>query len=531
MRTLRSTLCTLYAIIGALVLVGSIATAPEILSGVERSPGMGLFLAAIGLLLPASACLFLLAAIAYWRRWRAARVLCIAVGVMNILVFGAFLFVSVALIYFFPRLRHDLVPGLSMNIPLLLLGVVSIVGFGWWNPAKEPPVKRTDRRARKGDGTWSWWNRSYVVAEYVAFFLIWSWLGTWASKAGIPFTGFGTTLFWVMLATIAVVTVHEAGHALCGLALAYKLRGFYAGPFQWRHMEGRWTFALKPMGFINTGGAAAVVSPRLHEPRWKDMCIVAAGPGVNLVTGPVALWFAAQMTHGTWERYWFPVAAFGVISLMTVVFNLLPVRAGVQYSDGARLYQALRGGVWYEMYEIYNANAATALTARRPRDQDIDAIQRVLRAGVVLPLHELLLHMFAYTYYLDRSMPEEADTELRLAEAALQESESLVSPLLLTYFVRHEAMARRDASRARQWWDRMTQKKLPRMNADYWMAESALCWVEGRKEQSQTAWRRAEERLEQMPDTGTYAFDRDQLAKLKQVIGSASPVGEPEPVA
>lgn len=140
------------------------------------------------------------------------------------------------------------------------------------------------------------------------------------------------------------------------------------------------------------------------------------------------------------------------------------------------------------------------------------------------------MHLAAHSYYVDRAMDQLAGEEMRAAQALYEQHEQEIAGVLLSSFVIDEAVVRRDAAKARQWWDRMTQKKPPRANGDYWMAESALCWVEGRRDEAQAAWRRAEEWLRRMPEAGTYAFDRDQLAKLKQVIDTASPGGAPETV-
>lgn len=84
---------------------------------------------------------------------------------------------------------------------------------------------------------------------------------------------------------------------------------------------------------------------------------------------------------------------------------------------------------------------------------------------------------------------------------------------------------RHDAARARLWWERMEAKKPTLLTADYWMAQSSLHWVEGKKEESQAAWNKAETFLDRMPDVGTYAFDRDRLTELKQVPGTNAPIG------
>jgi hypothetical protein len=94
-------------------------------------------------------------------------------------------------------------------------------------------------------------------------------------------------------------------------------------------------------------------------------------------------------------------------------------------------------------------------------------------------------------------------------------------------FVMEEALAKRDAARARLWWDRLEAKKPTWFNGDYWMARSALCWVEGNRDEARAAWAKAKEYLDRMPDVGTYAFDRESLALLKTRIEADSSVKAP----
>jgi hypothetical protein len=69
-------------------------------------------------------------------------------------------------------------------------------------------------------------------------------------------------------------------------------------------------------------------------------------------------------------------------------------------------------------------------------------------------------------------------------------------------------------------------KKPTWLNGDYWMARSALYWIEGHPNDASAAWGKAQEYLSRMPQAGTYAFDREQLAILKRAVATESPVQE-----
>jgi hypothetical protein len=523
MHYLRSLLSSLYAFVGALVLFNYLLV--DWHRHQRNYPsGFSLLSLIASAFLPAAGCLFLIAAVSYWRKWRSGRAWCLSVGVMNLLV-------PVFVGYFIWRYGHRSIAVMLAPHRLLLgLGVIGLFAFWRWDPATAEKTPTPEITSRPGDGTSTFLNRIYLAAGFIAFFVIWMAWKQWAYKRGVPNPSFLDVFLQLTIAELAVVFLHEFGHALCGIALGQKVLSFTAGPFLWQHIEGRWKFKLNPVGLLNTGGATAVVPRRLGEPKWRELCMISAGPLVNFVTGVVALWAASRTPDSSWERYCFLLAMFGSISLMTAIGNLVPLRTNRGYSDGARIYQLLRGGVWAELHEIYRISAATAVTALRPRDYNIDALHRVMAAGIVEGPKGFLLHLLAHSYYTDRGQMDRAANQLNEAEKLYDECAVQIPAELLPAFVMEEALAKRDAVRARLWWDRLEAKKPTWFNGDYWMARSALCWVEGNRDEARSACARAQEYLDRMPDVGTYAFDRESLALLKRGIEADSSVKAPIPV-
>jgi Zn-dependent protease len=376
--------------------------------------------------------------------------------------------------------------------------------------------------AQQGDGTNSFLNRTHTIAIYIAFAAIWMAWGQWAYRQGMPVLPFWESFLQVTIADLAVITLHECGHTLCGVALGQKVLAFMAGPFQWRKHAGHWKFSFNLMGLLTTGGGTAVVPQQLGEPKWREFCMISAGPLVSFVTGIAGLWVLLKTQSSSLESLWFPLAMFGSISLVTAIANLIPLRTSTGFSDGARIYQLLRGGPWADLHEVYKITAATTVTSLRPRDYNIKAIHRVFAAGIVTGPAELLLHLLARSYYLDIGRPGEADLQLNEAEKIYDECAEQISPNLLPSFVVGESLMRRDAARARLWWDRMEAKRPTWLNGDYWMARSALCVVEGNLDEGWAAWAKAQEYLRSMPEAGTYAFDRELLEVLKRAIETES---------
>jgi hypothetical protein len=104
------------------------------------------------------------------------------------------------------------------------------------------------------------------------------------------------------------------------------------------------------------------------------------------------------------------------------------------------------------------------------------------------------------------------------AENIYRESALNLHGPLHTVFVFGCAYAQRNAAAARQWWDRMHEKKPTEFNSDYWRAKSALHWIEGDLEEANTAWNKCNDLAQQLPQAGAYEFDRYCCSLLRRAI-------------
>jgi len=519
MRALRPILAILFAFVGVSALLNCFVLARQHYFRLTDATGAfrPLLLVAAAFL-PVIASLFLVAAVSYWRKWRSGRAWNLLLGVANLLV-------PFLLAYFFWRHGYGSISSnLIANGLLLGLGAVILLAFWRWDPVAEKKTHDPAAiAARPGDGTFSLLNRFHLFADAVLFWIIYSAWARWAWNLGLPHPGLVKGILLLTLTGLLAVTLHELGHTLCGLSLGQKLIAFLAGPFQWRFSAGRWRFRFDPLGLLTTGGGAATVPRRLGEPAWRDLAMIAAGPLASLLAGIVGLWAALNVIDTPGENLWFLIAMFGSIALKDAIVNLVPLRTAAGYSDGARILQLLRGGVWAELDRAFRTCAATTVTPLRPRDYDIDALHRIIDTGIVSGPQLFLLHLLAHAYYLDHGASREALNEIIRAEALYDNCAAKIPAEFHFSLVIEEAITRRDAAWARHWWDLMEAKKLTQLNGDYWMARSALCWIEGKHDESLAAWGKAHDYLRTMPQTGTYAFDRDCLAILKRTIESELP--------
>jgi hypothetical protein len=244
--------------------------------------------------------------------------------------------------------------------------------------------------------------------------------------------------------------------------------------------------------------------------------MVAAGPAISLAAGGVALRATLTAPGSPWDQDWLPLAFFSTLSLLAAVVNLIPFRTKAFYSDGARIFQLLSHGPWADLHRAFSAAAATTITPLRPRDYDIDAIER---AGSSISVGQQALHLrlLAASYYLDRGCIADATQALADAEAVYLESASEISAEMHTPFIFGKAYLQHDAGGARVWWERMEAKK-PLRNADYWIARSAFLWSQHRLDEAREAWEKGNALAQQLPKAGAYETDRDYFALLHKEL-------------
>jgi hypothetical protein len=145
----------------------------------------------------------------------------------------------------------------------------------------------------------------------------------------------------------------------------------------------------------------------------------------------------------------------------------------------------------------------------------------------------VFLQLCASNYYLDSGRIGDARAALGSAEAIYNDNSIDLPGPLHTPFVIGHAYLNHNAAAARSWWERMEAKKFERNNVDYWLAQSALYWIEGRQKEAEEAWRKADAAAQKLPQIGgAYEFDRMRCALLRQELDhpSTEPVVPVAPV-
>ena len=507
MRAIRSILCWVYGFEAVICLWpvadGVWAAFRRRAGGLDLRPNWLLVVAGIA---------FAMTCWAYWRRMKTVRWWGGAAGVLNLVFAGAMIVAAV----FLPGDRRSTFRMESSLWGLAAVeaavGFAGIVAFSWYDAAERAELPGPARI--EGDGTHPLFDKLVWLAGFGGFVVaMWSWW-RWARVEGLPQRGGLPYYMEFLIAELAMVTVHELGHALTGKALGMRVRAFIVGPFQWRVRDGRWGFQFRLADLLATGGAAAVVPARADQTRSRELWMIAGGPLASLIAGAAAVGALLAAPHHRWRNEWELLALFATLSLLAAVVNLLPFQTRKeQYSDGAQLYQLLSQGAWGDYHHAMGIVGATTVTALRPRDYDIGAMERAAEVITQGP-RALHLRLLMSAHYRDCGRMKEAGQALNDAADVYEDSASGIPAELHTAFVIGKAMVQRDADGAREWWERMKAKKANHLNADYWLARAALLSIEGHKGEAREAWAKGNALAQKLPNAGAYEVDREKFAML-----------------
>lgn len=512
MRTVRTFLSWVFAL-GAVIFLRSTVSAVVNIVGWPRAYFPSSWASAgAAAAAPLLGIVYGMACWSFWQGKRAARGWGIAASMLNVALGSLFLYMD----------RRYLLesPGAWVNADSVLLAI----GLGGLIAFRRSDVASAEESLQPipGDGTNAILNRMVWIAGAGAFLAGMSWWWRWARMRGLPAeeASFSSKLMVLLVAQLAMVAIHEFGHAAVGRALGMRLRGFIVGPLQWHIRDGQWSFRFVLTGFLTPGGATTVVPGRPGQSMWREVAMVAAGSCAGLLTGALALWAVFTSPRSRQEEIWLPLAVFATLSVVVSVVNLIPFRTKSFYSDGARIWQVLGRGPWADLHRAFSDAAATTVTPLRPRDFDIEAIHRAAKA-ITVGQQALLLRLLASSYYLDRGRLEEAGQALQDAEAVFQHSVPDIPAELCTAFIFGKAYVQRDGAGTRVWWDRMEAKKPMRHDADYWLARSAFCWSEHRLEEAWDSWEKGNALVKELPRVGVYESDREHFALLRQELEGA----------
>lgn len=321
-----------------------------------------------------------------------------------------------------------------------------------------------------------------------------------------------------MLTVLLVVVLHEGGHLLAGLALGMKVIFVAIGPVEWSNSLGRRKLRIQA-AFQSWFRGQTLVAPkyiqRFHE---RKILQVAAGPFVSIATGMIAAIAVTLCLGSPWQGSWLIMSRFATISLGVGIFNLIPFRIGSSgYSDGAKLLQLIKAGLWCRYHLLLGMTYASTVTPIRARDFDLATIQEAA-GSIARGQDELFMHLCAYSHFFDKGELSNAATALVTAGNFCREASVSMPAEWIVTFVFGTAFLWRDPVAARAWWTEYERKKSANSVIEGWTSYSALLWLEGRREEAEEAWRRADSWARQLPNSGFAAQERDAVHLLRDWI-------------
>jgi hypothetical protein len=401
-----------------------------------------------------------------------------------------------------------------------VVGVGGIVTFTRRKASGGPAVKPRPARI-PGDGTNPIVNRLVLLGGIAGGIGGVRLCALWAVAHGLPRHFPPFFVLQILAAILVVLAIHEAGHAIAGLALRMKVIGFVVGPFQWYKPFGRWKFTFHAARLMAFVGQTMVAPTTIENFRNRKVIQVAAGPAASLLAGALAV--AAILTaRGTpWAGEWGILAVFADISTLVGLLNLIPFGSKAMYSDGAKLYQLLRGGLWADYHRAMGMVSAIVASPLRPRDYDIATLEQA--AGTIAQGNEeVFVDLCAHAYYLDSGRPEEAARAIEKAEECCTQSALNPGPEWASTFVYAYGLLRRDAKAARRWWERMESSKNFHFADNMWDAQCALLLSEERFDEAEDAWTKADAWARGLPRNGLGESERHSVGLLREALDKAT---------
>ena len=443
------------------------------------------------------------------RRWT------LAASILNILVLASGVEAAVLL-------------GHAEALPLyFVFGVMGILGLvGFWEKDPSIPVIAAPKVIRHaGDGTSVAKDHTSQVVSFAILWLSFHYWRQFSDAQGLANPGFVEGLLLFQAAIIVNTFIHEMGHFVAGWASGMCLRRFQVGPFQWAIRNGAWKFQFRMKEFY--GGVVGMVTPTLENIRGREAFLIMGGPVASLAVGAIATTVALGAKGHSWEPYWAFFSICSAVGWASFIVNLIPLKNAARYSDGAQLYQLIRGGEWAQFHLAFAMVSSSLVTPIRPRDFNISTLNRAADF-ITQGERGLLLRLFACIHYLDVGRVPEALNSMEAAESLYEQSSFEKPEDICAEFVFINAYYKRDLEAAERWWQRIESLSKIDRDADYWRARTALLWLKGERAEARKAWEEGKSLAEKLPAAGVYEGTRACFAKLRAVLDAPIQVTPPQ---
>jgi len=168
----------------------------------------------------------------------------------------------------------------------------------------------------------------------------------------------------VLVALLAAVAVHEAGHLFMAWACNLEILGGKLGPLRLERLHGMRRISVSSSGLFSC--AISAVPRSCSHWRERMMLVVAAGPAATLVGLMGAASVSMFQPAGWAGKFW---SALTLFHFLLFVLGLVPNGESARTRNDARLFLALsRDGPAARELNLYHRLAQLRLAAIRPSD-------------------------------------------------------------------------------------------------------------------------------------------------------------------
>lgn len=263
-----------------------------------------------------------------------------------------------------------------------------------------------------------------VIAAVIGWILMLPILGLLARYAlvmGMPQPQTSLPLVVLVIGRFLYTPVHELGHAWAAWVAGFQLREIAIGPIVFRRRMLGWHTQIVWQRLLQGGGYVGGVPTSDRGLRLKEICIIAAGPGMSLSMG-ILLALAFFYLPGTpLAPLWNLFAVAAVMGLYDFAINLLPLG----YTDGTMLlHLSLRTAHGEELLtRILNSRLSGTQVEDAERDLESKraALHNALQTVPPNPLVIARAHLIVGRAELAAHQLVEAEQSYRKALEALQD--------------------------------------------------------------------------------------------------------------
>lgn len=364
------------------------------------------------------------------------------------------------------------------------------------------------------------------VGFFFLFALIGVAIGYTAGKAfavnnsGIPMYYKILLIPLLFLSMLGVIALHELGHISGGWISGFHFQMLTVGPFAWlregKKIVFRWNTNL------NAYGGLALSLPQDAKNLVKRFLIfILGGPLSSLICGLTSLvvhyWFFTSNLRQNLPGFLSANFLFitGSLSLLIFLVTVLPYRSGTFYSDGARIWNMLKGGEQAKLETILLITIGQSAGGIRPAHLNISALEEALELKVN-SIFQTYVHAYLYYAYLDRKEISKAESHL---EAFYQDIENIPEAYQANVYLEkayYIALFKKDPFTAQEYFD--LAKINPFIPKNYPLrAKAAIALSNGKYEEARQWVAQAIEELPKSMEKGMAVAEKEWLEEIREV--------------